>query len=1178
MIHAILAGVFAWAVLSATITVHAVQPPAEGTRQPGVTVRTYQLEGAIEKIPTLKPNQTPNADEVRDGIDLVAGDFPGFGTLVNAPFLTRVIGWLTPPVDGEYVFRLTSDDGSRLSLGGALVLAHDGRHGTTSKESEGITLEAGKPIEVLVEHFDAGGNRRLRLEWMPPGSENTKQPFVEISTRVLTTEIDNARVVAPGVKAVMPDVPPRAGDGVPVAGMHPSFSLVTPVIDAGGLDVPLMIGAMATLADGRVVIGTFNPLQRDDVNLPDIESKVPDRLYAISGLFTPGAKPTLRPCADNVLEPLGLCVIGDDLYVAHRRAVTRLRDLDGDGFFEDRYDVAGGARPFGWEAWNYHQFTFGLLHHNGSLYTGLSTAMAPPPWEGMGTNAAPNDPLRGSILQIDLASGAFRTITSGVRTPNGLGFGLPEVDGTPNIFYVDNQGAWMATNNFGHVSMGRFFGHFNNTNVVPKLAERFPKGGIASAWADRPRAVPAADLVHNDLANSPTQMLMIEDDTSLFQGQMLVGELTAGGIRRVALEKVAGQWQGASFQFAQGFSVGVNRLAWGPPNGDSRKGRALVAGGIGAGGNWNWKGTKAGLDVLTSTGQVAFEMRNVRATPTGFDIEFTKSVDPAWLGNTANYTVQQWTYTPSKQYGGAKQHQQTLTVTSARSNERGDGVRLTIPGLIAGRTVRLRLDPVSTRGEPIWATEAFYALNMIPVEEDGLLGPVSGARRRNVPMGVGAMAPANASVLIGRSARTHFSTPNETPEMVRAGRTQNDLLAREYADVGEGDLLSRASFGDCHLHVEWYAPPGGAGQMAGNSGVYIQDRYEIQVLGTPVGAAPLAKNEAGAIYNVKAVDVNASTGPGTWQAYDIFFTAPRFDGKTKEKTASARITMYWNGQLVHDGIGIDGPTGAARAKGESVGDRAATMQVGPVRLQAHATDAQGPVRYRNVWVAPIPIVRGWGFGDLREAAYPPLPPWVDLLDPKATGTRTLEAFETRGGSATYTIEGDTIVGTSVPRSPNTFLLTKQQFGDFDLLVDVQVDAEMNSGIQIRSHVDGTTAEEPLGARSARVSGYQVEIDPTARAFTGGIYDEARRGWLVPLTENPAARSAFKPGAWNQIQVMARGPWIQTWINGVPAATLFDAVDARGHIGLQVHDVGDREDPLSVRFRNVRVRSYDAGGK
>ncbi|MEM1028470.1 MAG: DUF1080 domain-containing protein, partial [Planctomycetota bacterium] len=166
----------------------------------------------------------------------------------------------------------------------------------------------------------------------------------------------------------------------------------------------------------------------------------------------------------------------------------------------------------------------------------------------------------------------------------------------------------------------------------------------------------------------------------------------------------------------------------------------------------------------------------------------------------------------------------------------------------------------------------------------------------------------------------------------------------------------------------------------------------------------------------------------------------------------------------------------------------------------------------------------------------------------------------------FTVRDGEIVGTAVPNSGgNTFLVTQQTYRDFELTYEIHT-TSLNSGVQIRSHVDGG-----LGNRTGLIRGYQVEADPTDRRYSGGLFDQSRRGWLNPLIEKPYARRAWKKDAWNQVTVVARGPLIQTWVNGVPAARVLDAVTAEGHIGLQVHSVGDRADRPEVRFRNIQLR-------
>lgn len=191
---------------------------------------------------------------------------------------------------------------------------------------------------------------------------------------------------------------------------------------------------------------------------------------------------------------------------------------------------------------------------------------------------------------------------------------------------------------------------------------------------------------------------------------------------------------------------------------------------------------------------------------------------------------------------------------------------------------------------------------------------------------------------------------------------------------------------------------------------------------------------------------------------------------------------------------------------------------------------------------------------------------------------SLAGWVQHGGKAKYRVEDGAIVGTSVAKTPNSFLCTDREYGDFILELDLKIDDELNSGIQIRSHVHNEETEsEGSKIPAGRVYGYQVEIDPTDRAFSGGIYDEARRGWLYDLEgdDHQTARQAFQRGEWNQYRIEARGDSIKTWINVVPVANLTDNVDARGFIALQVHSVADDLAGKQVRWRNIRIADLDA---
>lgn len=208
--------------------------------------------------------------------------------------------------------------------------------------------------------------------------------------------------------------------------------------------------------------------------------------------------------------------------------------------------------------------------------------------------------------------------------------------------------------------------------------------------------------------------------------------------------------------------------------------------------------------------------------------------------------------------------------------------------------------------------------------------------------------------------------------------------------------------------------------------------------------------------------------------------------------------------------------------------------------------------------------------------------WMNLFDGK-----TLKGWKVLGGKATFRVEKGMIVGTTSTggENYNTFLCTEKEYGNFNLEFEFWADENLNSGVQFRGlFSDGL------------VRGYQFEIDPdrttkyTAqpcnmdakgqiipsgkepRSWTGGIYDEKRRGWLNNLTENPEARAAFKPNSWNKGRIEAHKDGIRTYINGVLASSMVDYMTPNGFIGLQVHWLKEYK-KMEVRFRNIRIQNF-----
>lgn len=206
----------------------------------------------------------------------------------------------------------------------------------------------------------------------------------------------------------------------------------------------------------------------------------------------------------------------------------------------------------------------------------------------------------------------------------------------------------------------------------------------------------------------------------------------------------------------------------------------------------------------------------------------------------------------------------------------------------------------------------------------------------------------------------------------------------------------------------------------------------------------------------------------------------------------------------------------------------------------------------------------WGIAQKQSAN------WEYLFNGK-----DLKGFTQLNGKAKYTVQNGEIVGTTVLKEPNSFLATEKDYGDFIFEVDFKVNENMNSGVQFRSEINSPDDHCNVTDKQTpeRVHGYQMEIDPSGRAWSGGIYDEARRGWLYSLENNPAAKTAFKNNQWNRYRIECIGTSIRTWVNGIACAHLIDDMSPKGFIALQVHAVYDAKNVgEEIRWKNVRIQT------
>jgi hypothetical protein len=186
--------------------------------------------------------------------------------------------------------------------------------------------------------------------------------------------------------------------------------------------------------------------------------------------------------------------------------------------------------------------------------------------------------------------------------------------------------------------------------------------------------------------------------------------------------------------------------------------------------------------------------------------------------------------------------------------------------------------------------------------------------------------------------------------------------------------------------------------------------------------------------------------------------------------------------------------------------------------------------------------------------------WTPLCNGK-----NLKGWKKLNGNAEFKVKDGVITGVYKTNATNTFLVTEKNYGDFILEFDFKIDEGLNSGVQFRSQ---SLKERDNG----RVFGYQFEIDGQ---LTGGVYDEARRGWLYPLSANPSALNLLKNGVWNKARIEAVGNSIRTWVNGVACANLWDDMTKEGFIALQIHRISDaKHNGKTVAWKDLRICTTD----
>jgi hypothetical protein len=467
----------------------------------------------------------------------------------------------------------------------------------------------------------------------------------------------------------------------PIAAEAAHYRIVTLPIPK---DIVLEVGGLAMRPDGKLLACT----RRGEV-----------WLISHPNANDP-AQVQFKRFATGLHEALGLHVEGKDVYVVQRPELTRLVDKDGDDVADEYQTVCDKWGVSG----DYHEFAFGPARDKqGNFYVTLNV--------GFGGGHQAKAPWRGWCVKIT-PRGELIPYATGLRSPNGINFS-PEGD----LFYCDNQGEWVATNKMHHIREGDNYGHQAGLRFVKqspfasKLEEMYPSGMLYDGQkGGYPQLTPPCIwFPYGRMGQSASEPIWDTTGGAFgpFAGQCFVGDQTRSMIMRVYLEKINGRYQGACFPFRSGFECGVNRLVFGPD-------ASLYVGMTNRG--WGSVGGKPyGLQRLVYTGAPPCEIHAMRLTPTGFDLTFTKPLDPASARKLEAYSLQSFTYNYWSTYGSPEVDRKAEKVQAVTVAPDGRMVSLRVEGFRKGRVYELHLEGIrAVGGQPILHPEAYYTLNEIP--------------------------------------------------------------------------------------------------------------------------------------------------------------------------------------------------------------------------------------------------------------------------------------------------------------------------------------------------------------------------------------------------------------------------------------------------------------------------------
>ncbi len=609
--------------------------------------------------------------------------------------------------------------------------------------------------------------------------------------------------------------------------LHPSFHLE----NLAPPDFQPKVGGLAFRDDGKLLVASWD--SDGAVFLVDPAAPIDTRVQRI---------------AEGLHEPLGMTWVDGRLFVLQKQELTELIDLDGDGSI-DRYS----AFSFDWPAnSNFHSFAFGLLNKDKGFYFLLSICVLPG-----GASCPEQLPTQGKLLHVNM-QGQAKIIASGFRTPNGIAAGPGG-----EILVTDNQGDWLPASKVVAATLGDFFG-----------SRAVPDQGILAA-TEKP---PIVWLPQDEIGNSPTQSLTLIEGP--YAGQLIHGDVYNGGLKRVFVEQVEGQLQGAAFHFSAGLQGPINRIERGPDD-------AIYLGIVGNPPNWGEYGKPwHGLQRLSWRGNEAFEITSVHALPNGFELRFTQPLAIKSQLTPEDLIVKQWFYHPNERYGGPKYDESQLRASRISVATDRRSIRAIVPGLQEGYVVYLRLneDLKSALNKPLWTSEAWYTLNRIPkLTASSVSGSAIDTKRAS-------NKPEEWQTLFDGNSLDGWRNYGGDADDVRKWRAENgELSLRQTGKFPMWDMISSLIFGgqsgdliyyrkpfkDFELQLEWKI------SKDGNSGIFylVRDEtektpwrsgIEMQVLDNDGHSdGKIETHRAGDLYDLIAANPVTVRPPGEWNEVTI---------------------------------------------------------------------------------------------------------------------------------------------------------------------------------------------------------------------------------------------------------------------------------------------------------------------